>query len=372
MNQKIKFDQIINAVVEQNNISKTFARSLLKELTSLIQEGLLRDNVVNLAGFGIFKLHRVPERTGRNVRNGESIFIPAHRKVLFKPEKHLRELINRKYENLKAQIAETSTQTKAAPKKQDNTETDISLSAIAESLNNMIKEEPGQREQAEVSDEPLLKDDFLAMEQEEKAAGNKSDADQNGLKSNKKLYIGATLIAILLIILLFTQFGSDEPEKAEIAKQEKPAVEKVIDKKENIPKKQNTSVTKEAEITYETISSVKGDNLWKLAYRHYKDGYLWPLILQANKARITNPDLIEPGEELQIPVLKDPVKLTKEENRLLSNGHLTAYFEYKGVKNQEALNHLFVADRYDHENVKNSLARIDNSDYQSIQNLTMK
>ena len=58
--------------------------------------------------------------------------------------------------------------------------------------------------------------------------------------------------------------------------------------------------------------------------------------------------------------------------RMLSDGHLTAYFEYKDLKRREALNHLFVADKYDHENVKNSLAKIDNSDYESIRSFTMK
>jgi DNA-binding protein HU-beta len=368
-NQKIRFEQILNSVVEKNSISKTFARTLIHELTQLIQEGLLKDSVVNLAGFGIFRLHDVPERTGRNVQNGQSIVIPAHRKVLFKPEKHIRELINKKYEDLKAQVPDIG-KVKAnqpAEKKDDATETDVTLSAIAKSLDSMIKEEPKKREPEELSDEPLLKDDIMGVEEKEKLFAEKEDE-----KSRKKLYIGAGLVAILLILLLFMQFGGDENDAAEMAEKEKPAVETVITEKEKAPPAPVKNKENQSAVKLKTIISKKGDNLWNLAFEHYKDGYLWPLILQANKSHISNPDLIEPGESIKIPVIADPLKLTAAETKMLSDGHLTAYFEYKGSKNRDALNHLFVADKYDHENVKKSLAKIDNSDYQSIQNLSLK
>ena len=97
MNRKISFDSILDSIVDKNSVSKVFARSLVKEMALVIQQGLLRDSNVHLNGLGIFKLHAVAERPGRNIQTGERITIPAHRKVLFKPEKHLRELINKKY-----------------------------------------------------------------------------------------------------------------------------------------------------------------------------------------------------------------------------------------------------------------------------------
>ena len=401
-NQKITFDQILDTIVDKSSISKTFARTLIKELTALIQDGLLKDNTVTLAGFGIFKLHQVPERNGRNIQNGQPIIIPAHRKVLFKPEKHIRELINKKYEDLLAVIPGAGQSTiKAAPKKPENkpeskkeeikaeaqpaakpeetkpeakkskdpTESEITLSAIAKSLDSMIKDEPKKRTPDELSDEPVLKDDIMGLEQKEREAAKMFDDED---KSNKKkLYIGASLIALLLILLLFMQFGGDEPE-VEIVENEKPAVESVSQKEEKTTPAAVQKTDQKSAIKYETITSVKGDNLWDLAYRHYKDGYLWPLILQANKDQISNPDLIEPGEKLKIPVVSNSTNLNKAERKMLSDGHLTAYFEYREIKDGEALNHLFVANRYDHENVKKSLTKIDNSDYESIKSLSMK
>jgi LysM repeat protein len=43
----------------------------------------------------------------------------------------------------------------------------------------------------------------------------------------------------------------------------------------------------------------KGDSLWIIAHKYYKDGSEWPTIARANKLR--NPNLIYPGQRLKIP-----------------------------------------------------------------------
>jgi hypothetical protein len=45
-----------------------------------------------------------------------------------------------------------------------------------------------------------------------------------------------------------------------------------------------------------------GDTLWALAAEHYGDGSLYPRIVRANPAVITDPDVIVPGQVLRIPV----------------------------------------------------------------------
>lgn len=44
-----------------------------------------------------------------------------------------------------------------------------------------------------------------------------------------------------------------------------------------------------------------GDSLSKIAKEVYGDASEWKKIHEANKAKIPNPDLIQPGQELQIP-----------------------------------------------------------------------
>jgi nucleoid-associated protein YgaU len=51
-----------------------------------------------------------------------------------------------------------------------------------------------------------------------------------------------------------------------------------------------------------TYTVVKGDSLSKIAKRLWGDASLWPSIHEANRDTIKNPDLIHPGQVLNIPV----------------------------------------------------------------------
>ncbi|HUF27414.1 MAG TPA: LysM peptidoglycan-binding domain-containing protein [Gemmatimonadaceae bacterium] len=46
---------------------------------------------------------------------------------------------------------------------------------------------------------------------------------------------------------------------------------------------------------------VSGDSLSKIAKREYGDSNKWRAIYDANRDKITNPDLIHPGQVLTIP-----------------------------------------------------------------------
>jgi len=48
-----------------------------------------------------------------------------------------------------------------------------------------------------------------------------------------------------------------------------------------------------------TYTIQKGDNLWEIAVRAYGDGYRWVDLAKANQ--LENPNIIHPGNELQIP-----------------------------------------------------------------------
>lgn len=48
-----------------------------------------------------------------------------------------------------------------------------------------------------------------------------------------------------------------------------------------------------------------GESLSKIAKEHYGDAMKWNIIYQANSDKISNPDLIHPGEEFVIPKLKE-------------------------------------------------------------------
>jgi nucleoid-associated protein YgaU len=70
----------------------------------------------------------------------------------------------------------------------------------------------------------------------------------------------------------------------------------------------STAPEKPAPPTFEkaaatTYTVVKGDSLSKIAKRQYGDAKKWPVIFEANRDTIKDPDLIHPGQVLKIPAV---------------------------------------------------------------------
>ena len=61
--------------------------------------------------------------------------------------------------------------------------------------------------------------------------------------------------------------------------------------------------TPEPEATFYTVKS--GDSLSKIAKVHYGNAMKYPVIFEANKPMLTDPDKIYPGQVLRIPALED-------------------------------------------------------------------
>ena len=63
---------------------------------------------------------------------------------------------------------------------------------------------------------------------------------------------------------------------------------------------------------------VKGDHLWGIAKKseHYGNPFAWPVIYQANRDQIKNPDLIYPNQNFKIPNLTEEEKSKYEKLRV--------------------------------------------------------
>jgi nucleoid-associated protein YgaU len=54
----------------------------------------------------------------------------------------------------------------------------------------------------------------------------------------------------------------------------------------------------------EFYTIVKGDSLWKIAKKYYGDGNKYPVLFEANREVIKDPDLIYPGQVIRVPSIK--------------------------------------------------------------------
>ena len=60
---------------------------------------------------------------------------------------------------------------------------------------------------------------------------------------------------------------------------------------------------KEPEAQFHTVE--KGDSLSKIAKKYYGNAMKYPVIFEANKPMLTDPDKIYPGQVLRIPAQED-------------------------------------------------------------------
>jgi nucleoid-associated protein YgaU len=95
------------------------------------------------------------------------------------------------------------------------------------------------------------------------------------------------------------------PEKLVMAEEKRVAeAPPLVERQAAVEQKEEAKdpVKKKAELQAQHIVR-KGDSLWWIAkYKdQYNDPYLWPLIYEANKKILRNPDLIYPGQKITIP-----------------------------------------------------------------------
>jgi DNA-binding protein HU-beta len=84
---------LIEAMADAGDISKTAAGRALDALTDAIAVALKNGDTVSLIGFGTFSVKERAARTGRNPQTGASIEIAASKTPAFKAGKALKDAI---------------------------------------------------------------------------------------------------------------------------------------------------------------------------------------------------------------------------------------------------------------------------------------
>ncbi|MBK8971749.1 MAG: HU family DNA-binding protein [Hahellaceae bacterium] len=83
--------ELIAQIADHADIPRYLAAQVLTALTDEITEVLAAGESVILAGLGSFVVKAVPERRVRNPRSGELQTVAAHRRVVFRPAKRLKD-----------------------------------------------------------------------------------------------------------------------------------------------------------------------------------------------------------------------------------------------------------------------------------------
>ncbi len=85
--------ELIEAMAEAGDISKSAAQRALDGLTDAVAVALKNGDTVSLIGFGTFSVKDRAARTGRNPKTGEPIEIKASKTPTFKAGKALKDAV---------------------------------------------------------------------------------------------------------------------------------------------------------------------------------------------------------------------------------------------------------------------------------------
>ena len=85
--------ELIAAVAEKAELSKKDAEAAVTATIDAITEALVREEKVQLVGFGSFEIKSRAERVGRNPKTKETIQIPASKARVFKAGKALKDAV---------------------------------------------------------------------------------------------------------------------------------------------------------------------------------------------------------------------------------------------------------------------------------------
>ncbi len=291
MRDNITKQELCDKIAKSAGCTKKLACEILDELPDIIEKGLYEEGQVRVSGLGTFKLKWMEEREGRNPQTGESLIIPAHSKVIFRPEKGLSEHINRKYSHLKPREL-----TSAQAEKWDEKKSKKGwywLAAAAAAIILLLVICPGKE-----SDESLKTPTSVAAESNTNTTESRQEPQS---------------VAV----------SEPQPETESAAAKAEPAA-----KTEQAAAKPETDRVAERQTGLHKVQ--KGDNLWNLAGTYYNDYYLWPNIYRVNTDKIENPDLLQIGWQLSIPELQGTAdNLTEQDSMNIAKGYEMAFQAYK-------------------------------------------
>lgn len=89
----ITLKHIAVELAEKHEMTKKQSTEIMEDLVNELVKNLKEGNRIRLAGLGILQVSKRAERMGRNPATGETIKIPAKKKIAFRAAKELKEAV---------------------------------------------------------------------------------------------------------------------------------------------------------------------------------------------------------------------------------------------------------------------------------------
>jgi len=364
MSEKLTFTEFISQLSESTGNTQQFSTEFIRELVSVIEEGLKASGTVRLSGFGKFELRWMNERKGRNPQTGDEITIPAQNKIVFSPYKSLSERVNKPFEGkepvvlsqqepgrediYKPDTEELSRKPLDKKKRKESTRAGSLLNSIgdeetdeSENDNDLLIERPHpgktKPETAERSAKPEEAVPVPVFEPfEPKMPETKPSKRKLTFYTTRYTYLYLVILAIVLIFAIYylasrsaRQTAVIAPPEAEPPAVEQPAPDTVSDQQvEDEPAEESDNARQQ---NTEIVTVEEGQSLWAIAESRLGNPYLWPLIYSRNTDKLDNPNQIIAGADLTIPGIDDPQNLSRE---LLDSVAESYILVYQWVRNE--------------------------------------
>lgn len=382
-------------------VKPVFMQKFIREVIAVIEAGLLRDGEVKIHNFGTFRLSwpKAPAESGAKI--GKAATSRDRPQVVFRPSQHLRKLVNLSLGSTIPPGSRISLQAllekhlqffdrPVAPKREKSApELDV-VETFPEMLTTAVPAfvfAENETEKELVTEElklgegaPELQSDrpptftLAEIEKETAIAFSKIKGQPEQPRSavprqrSRRFAWYASATAVFLLLLLFllsgriseqlesvSFFGADTASApVEMAEHSSPqngingsSTERTRPD-DRLVKPSYESAESAAFFAGGTHRVAVGDNLWGISGVYYRDYYLWPNIYRVNTATISNPDILQIDQILQVPALYGPPeKLTAADRRNLAEGYFLLYRYYKENASSLAPYALWASVQYD-------------------------
>ncbi len=91
----VTLKNIAAEMAETQDLTKKQMNAIMEDLVTHLVKNLKKGNRVRLTGLGILQVRKRAARMGRNPATGETIKIPAKKKIAFRAAKELKEAVGK-------------------------------------------------------------------------------------------------------------------------------------------------------------------------------------------------------------------------------------------------------------------------------------